>query len=109
MPRLSHVYIMSGPSAVLYLGVTSNLPNRVAEHKSKLFPGFTQKYNLTKLVWLEPHTSIRFAIAREKQIKSWNRKKKIALIESLNPTWTDLSIHPTPLNESTIATIDSPE
>jgi putative endonuclease len=85
MERTFHVYIMASKSGVLYLGVTSSLPNRVGQHKSEILPGFTQKYNVTKLVWLEPHSSIRSAISREKEIKKWRRSRKIALIESLNP------------------------
>jgi len=92
MDRTSHVYFMASKSGVLYLGVTSNLPVRVGQHKEKKLPGFTQKYNATKLVWFEPHTSIRSAISREKEIKKWRRSKKIALIEFLNPQWNDLSL-----------------
>ncbi|MBZ5701098.1 MAG: GIY-YIG nuclease family protein [Acidobacteriia bacterium] len=91
MERTSHVYLMASNSGVLYLGVTSNLARRVTQHKEKLIPGFTQKYNATKLVWFEPHATIRAAISREKEIKAWRRAKKIALIESLNPHWQDLS------------------
>ena len=92
MERTFHVYFMASKSGVLYLGVTNNLAKRVSQHKEKLIPGFTQKYNVTKLVWFEPHSSIRSAISREKEIKRWRRSKKIALIESLNPDWTDLSL-----------------
>jgi putative endonuclease len=93
MERTFHVYIMASASGVLYLGVTSTLAKRVGQHKEKLIPGFTQKYNVTKLVWFEPHTSIRSAISREKEIKAWRRAKKVGLIESLNPEWDDLSPH----------------
>ncbi len=93
MERTFHVYIMASKSGVLYLGVTNGLAKRVAQHKEKLIPGFTQKYNVTKLVWFEPHASIRAAIAREKEIKRWSRAKKAALIESLNPQWSDLSLN----------------
>jgi len=85
MERTFHVYIMAGNSGVLYTGVTSSLAKRVGEHKLKFIPGFTRKYNITKLVWFEPHSSVRAAIAREKEIKAWRRSKKVALIESLNP------------------------
>ena len=91
MERTFYVYLMASQSGVLYLGVTGNLPKRVYQHKEKLIPGFTQKYNVTKLVWIEPHATARVAISREKEIKRWNRAKKIALIESLNPQWQDLS------------------
>jgi putative endonuclease len=93
MDRTSYVYSMASKSGVLYLGVTSNLPVRVGQHKEKIVPGFTQRYNVTKLVWFEPHTSIRSAISREKEIKKWRRSKKIALIKSLNPAWNDLSLN----------------
>jgi len=61
---------------VLYVGVTDNLASRVLQHQSKLIPGFTQKYNVTKLVWFEPHSSVRTAISREKEIKGWGRMKE---------------------------------
>ena len=93
MERTFHVYIMASKSGVLYVGVTSGLAKRIAQHKEKLVPGFTQKYNVTKLVWFEPHASIRVAISREKEIKRWSRAKKIALIESLNLQWSDLSLN----------------
>ena len=93
MERAFHVYIMASASGVLYLGVTSTLARRVGQHKERLIPGFTQTYNVTKLVWFEPHSSIRAAISREKEIKAWRRAKKVALIESLNRQWNDLSPH----------------
>ena len=86
-----YVYIMTNKSRTLYTGVTSNLERRVYEHKHKLIPGFTSKYNITMLVYYETTPDVRAAIAREKQIKGWLRSKKIALIESANATWTDLS------------------
>jgi putative endonuclease len=91
--RTSHVYLLASKSGVLYIGVTANLAKRIAQHKSQQTPSFTQKYNVTKLVWFEPHAEIRSAISREKEIKSWRRSKKVALIESLNPQWNDLSLH----------------
>ncbi|MEK9138650.1 MAG: GIY-YIG nuclease family protein [Bacteroidota bacterium] len=85
------VYIMTNKSnTVLYTGVTNNLVRRVYEHKQKLVKGFTSKYNVTKLVYYEASTDINSAIAREKQIKAGSRRKKIALIESMNPEWKDL-------------------
>jgi putative endonuclease len=90
MDRTFHVYFMGSKSGVLYLGVTGKLAERVFQHKQQLVPGFTQRYNVTKLLWFEPHASIRAAISREKEIKGWRRAKKIALIESLNPSWDDL-------------------
>jgi len=89
--RESHVYIMTGRSDILYTGVTSELRARVNQHKNKTVDGFTKKYNLTSLVYYEAHSDCRSAIAREKQIKGWSRAKKIALIESMNPQWRDLS------------------
>ena len=86
-----YVYIMTNRSGTLYIGVTNDLMRRVHEHKNKLIPGFTAKYNVTKLVYFETTTDVRTAIAREKQIKGWLRAKKIALIESVNPNWDDLS------------------
>jgi putative endonuclease len=90
--RTSHVYLLASKSGVLYIGVTANLAKRIAQHKSQQTPSFTQKYNVTKLVWFEPHPEIRSAIHREKEIKSWRRSRKVALIESLNPQWSDLSM-----------------
>ncbi len=85
------VYIMSNISKMLYVGVTNNLEKRVLEHKSKLISGFTQKYNLFKLVYFESSGNVRKAIAREKQIKSWHRSRKVALVENMNPQWRDLA------------------
>ena len=87
-----HVYILASESGVLYIGVTNQIDSRVAQHKRKLVPGFTSKYNVTKLVYFEPFADIRNAIAREKQLKRWRREKKITLIERLNPNWRDLSL-----------------
>jgi len=84
------VYIMTNHSRTLYIGVTRNLPRRVWEHKNKLFPGFTKKYNIDKLVYYEQTTNIVSAIEREKQLKKWRREKKIQLIEKENPEWIDL-------------------
>ncbi|HKQ88263.1 MAG TPA: GIY-YIG nuclease family protein [Candidatus Acidoferrales bacterium] len=84
------VYILAGKSGVLYVGVTANLYIRVEQHRQKLIEGFTKKYNITRLVYYEQFADIRHAIAREKQIKGWLRRRKIALIESTNPTWRDL-------------------
>jgi putative endonuclease len=76
----------------LYTGVTNDLQRRVYEHKNKLVKGFTKKYNVIKLVFYEVCNDIESAILREKQIKGWLRAKKIALIESMNPEWRDLSL-----------------
>jgi putative endonuclease len=86
-----YVYILSNKSRTLYTGVTNNLERRVSEHKLKLIPGFTCRYNLTRLVYFEVFGDIRSAIGREKQIKGWLRAKKVALIVAGNPAWQDLS------------------
>ncbi|MGH9680313.1 MAG: GIY-YIG nuclease family protein, partial [Candidatus Acidiferrales bacterium] len=91
MDKTFHVYILAGKSGVLYTGITNDLMRRVREHKQKKVPGFTQKYNITNLVWFEAHSMAKGAIAREKQIKGWSRVKKIALIEAMNPHWKDLT------------------
>jgi len=83
---------MTNKSRTLYTGVTNDLERRVYEHKQKLVPGFTSKYNITRLVYFETTEDIRAAIEREKQIKGWLRSKKVALIESENPEWRDLSV-----------------
>ena len=85
------VYIMTSNSGTLYTGMTNNLQRRVYEHKSKLAEGFTSKYDVNRLVYFEIFGDVRDAIAREKQIKGWRRHKKLALIESMNPRWQDLS------------------
>jgi putative endonuclease len=77
-----YVYIMTNDSDTLYIGVTNDIVRRVYEHKHKLVEGFTSKYNITQLVYYEETKDIQTAIAREKQIKGWLRKKKIALIRS---------------------------
>jgi putative endonuclease len=86
-----YVYIMTNRSGTLYIGVSNDLVRRVHEHKTKCIEGFTAKYNLTQLVYYEAGSDIREAIAREKQLKGWRRSKKLALINSSNPTWNDLS------------------
>jgi putative endonuclease len=86
-----YVYIMTNASRTLYTGMTGNLVRRVYEHKHKLIEGFTSKYKITRLVWFGSFPDVRDAIAMEKRIKGWVRSKKVALIESLNPEWEDLS------------------
>lgn len=86
------VYILTNKwHRVFYTGVTGDLQRRIEEHKQKLVPGFTSRYNVTKLVYYETTENPEAAIAREKQIKGWTRQKKIDLIEQMNPTWNDLS------------------
>ena len=82
---------MSSLSGTLYTGVTSNIEQRVYQHKHKLIKGFTKKYNVDRLVYFEETTDINAAIAQEKEIKGWRRSKKIALIKSMNPKWEDLA------------------
>jgi len=90
--RQYYVYILTNrKQGVLYTGVTNNLERRMYEHKNKLIPGFASKYNLKKLVYFEETIDVNAAITREKQIKGWLRKKKVALIESMNPDWKDLT------------------
>ena len=91
MARTFFVYMMTNPSRTLYVGVTNNLERRVYEHKQRLVPGFTSRYNITRLVYAEGYADPRSAIGREKQIKGWRRSKKIARIEGTNPEWRDLS------------------
>jgi putative endonuclease len=86
-----YVYILTSNSGTLYTGVTNDLERRVYEHKHKLAKGFTKKYDITRLVYYEETGDIDSAIAREKQIKSWRRSKKLDLVKSINPTWSDLS------------------
>ncbi len=82
---------MASRSHTFYVGVTNNIERRVREHKAREHEGFTARYNINRLVWYQIFGDIRDAIAREKQLKSWRREKKIRLIESKNPTWQDLS------------------
>jgi putative endonuclease len=85
------VYIMASLSHSLYVGVTSDLRNRVWEHKEGIFAGHTSKYKITRLAYYEQFSDVTNAIAREKQIKGWLRRKKLDLIEAHNPQWLDLS------------------
>ncbi len=92
MIKAAYVYILSNhKNGPLYVGVTSNLKQRMYQHKHHLLKGFTQKYNLTRLVWYQHGEDISAAISLEKKIKNRNRKWKIDLIESKNPDWNDLA------------------
>ena len=91
MAKEYYVYIMTNKSRTLYTGVTNDLVRRVQEHKSKVMRGFTSKYNIQFLIYFESTSSVHAALRREKQIKGWLRAKKLALIESMNPEWKDLS------------------
>ena len=87
-----YTYILANKTnSVLYIGVTNNLERRVYEHKNKAYPGFTERYNVSKLVWYEEHSDIKVAIQREKNLKKWNRSWKNKLIEKENPGYKDLS------------------
>jgi len=91
MDRQYYVYIMTNPTrTVLYTGVTNDLRKRIYQHKEKLVPGFTESYNVNRLVFYEVTPDVRSAIEREKQIKGGSRAKKIALVESMNSGWSDL-------------------
>ena len=86
------VYILSNwNDSVIYIGVTGNLPRRLYEHRNHLVDGFSSKYNTDKLVYFEQTNDVYSAIAREKQLKGWTRKKKNDLIMKVNPEWKDLS------------------
>ena len=88
-----YVYIMSNfTNSTLYVGVTNDIERRVYEHKNKQIEGFTARYNVNKLVYVEECNDINDALEREKQIKRWRREKKDALIKEINPTWKDLSL-----------------
>ena len=102
MSKEYYVYIMTNKSRTLYTGVTNDLMRRVYEHKNKLVKGFTSKYNIQYLVYYEATSNVYAALEREKQIKGWLRKKKIALIDSMNPEWKDLSAewYETPKDEN---------
>jgi len=93
MEKQFYVYILTNKSdRVLYVGVTNDLGRRMYEHKSKMVDGFTNKYNLTKLVYFEETQDVKSAIEREKQLKNWHRDWKINLIKRFNPGWKDLSV-----------------
>ncbi len=94
MPREHryYVYLLTNKNdKVMYVGITNNLERRVHEHKTKMVPGFTEKYNVNKLVYFEETHDVRTAIAREKEIKKWRREKKNNLVVTVNPEWKDLS------------------
>ena len=92
MPHRYTVYILTNRSDTLYIGMTNDLPRRIAEHKAGRGSAFTSKYNIDRLIYVEETWDVREAISREKQLRGWSRAKKIALIESVNPEWRDLSV-----------------
>ena len=92
MSKTYYIYLITNwNNKVLYTGVTNNLEKRVYQHNNKLIKGFTEKYNVNKLVYFEQTTDINSAIVREKEIKKWRREKKNKLVESKNKSWDDLS------------------
>ena len=87
-----YVYFLTNwNNQVIYVGMTNDLERRLYEHKNKLIPGFTKKYNLNRLVYFEETPDVTAAIAREKEIKKWRREKKNQLVNRVNPAWKDLS------------------
>jgi putative endonuclease len=91
MPTPGYVYLLaSRRNGTLYVGVTSDLAGRIWEHKQDFVAGFTRRYGVHRLVYVEQYEDIRDAIAREKHLKKWNRAWKLALIEEANPEWDDL-------------------
>ncbi len=86
-----YVYILTNQSGTLYIGVTSDLERRLAEHKLGVAEGFTKRYRLKRLVYFEQTSDVHAALAREKQLKGWTRRRKVALIGSTNPAWSDLA------------------
>jgi putative endonuclease len=109
MPRREYqfwVYILSNRSHILYIGVTNSLLGRVLSHRKQTPGSFVARYKLTWLVYFERHQYINNAIAREKELKHWTRAQKIALIESMNPTWEEL-MPDEPIPEPSPANADS--
>src|SRR5215217_4108624 len=90
--RTYFVYIMANRSGTLYVGVTNDLEKRVAEHKARATPGFTARYNVTRLVYYEDTNDVWSALEREKELKGWLRSKKVALIQSMNRTGLTLHV-----------------
>jgi len=91
MTKQPCVYMLASQrNGTLYIGVTSDLIGRVYQHRNELAEGFTKRYKIHDLVWYEPHETMESAIPREKQLKKWDRKAKIGLIEKNNPQWQDL-------------------
>ena len=87
---MGYVYILGNDQLTLYIGVTSNLVHRIFQHKNKQVDGFTKKYHIDKLLYYEQFEDITHAIEREKQLKRWHRQWKLNLIQSKNPSYTDL-------------------
>jgi len=93
--KLYYVCILASINRILYIGITGNFGQRLAEHRSHTYPqSFTARYNVTRLVYFEEYTRVQDALAREAQLKGWRRSKKVWLIEQRNPQWLDLSEPP---------------
>ena len=92
--KTGYVYFMSNVSRMIYIGVTSDLDGRVGKHKTGYYPGYTKRYKMPRLVYVENFPDMISAIARETQLKNWSRAKKVALIARNNPEWLDLSSGP---------------
>lgn len=93
MRKIYCVYILTNNSGTLYIGITSDLVKRLWEHKNKVVIGFTEKYNIHKLIYYEIYENVEQAILREKQLKNWNRKKKLALIRKINPKFEEIILN----------------
>jgi putative endonuclease len=91
MPKSYYTYIVASRSQTLYIGVTSNIEQRIWQHKNKAYEGFSARYDCNRLVWFETYSHPITAITREKELKGWLRVRKIELIHETNPTWSDLS------------------
>jgi putative endonuclease len=89
--KIYSVYILASRSRVLYTGMTNDLSHRIQQHRGGLVPGFTTRYRIHRLVYFESFSDVRAAIAREKEIKSWTRAKRVALVTESNATWEDLA------------------
>lgn len=92
MEKTYYVYILTNKSATLYIGVTNDLKRRLWEHRNKMIVGFTKKYNINKLIYVEDYKSANGAIAREKQLKGWRRERKMELIKQQNPSFREIAI-----------------
>ena len=92
MPNDFYVYVLASASRKLYVGVTGNLAKRVSQHRTPFKPtGYTTMHEIKRLVYCEITSNVRAAISREKQIKGWTRRRKLALIDAFNPEWNDLA------------------
>jgi len=87
-----YVYIMTNHSGTLYIGMTNDLRRRIAQHKEMKVEGFTKRYKITRLIYFEEYDDVRYAIERETRLKTWSRKKKIDLINGMNPEWNEMDV-----------------